>query len=131
MNYGCLMEYDGIEGEVNSCNLNNKLCVVNSVRNLQKIENNSNYSALKISYHLGFLFTKLKKLYRSVQHPITALNLKVSRRYVQDKIYLYELLNQFPRLQACNISPNYLKINRKLIIEEAPYRQDIQFWQTK
>ena len=58
MSYGCLMEYDGIEGEVTSCNLSNKPCVVNLVYNLQKIENNSNYSALKISYHLGFLFIK-------------------------------------------------------------------------
>ena len=94
---------DGIEGEVTSCNLSDKPCVANLVYNLQKIENNSIYSALEISYHLGFLFTKL---YKSVQRLIAALNLQVSRQYVQDKISLYELLNQYPRLQVCKVSLN-------------------------
>ena len=125
------MEYDGIEGEVTSCNLNDKPCVVNLVYNLQKIENNSNYSALKISHHLGFLFIKLKKLYKSVRHLIAALKLEVSRQYVQDKICLYELLNLYLRLQQCKVSPNYLKINRRLFTDEAPYRQDREFWLTK
>ena len=100
MSYGCLMEYDRIEGEVTSCNLSDKPCMVNLVYNLQKTENNSNYSALKISYHLGFLFIKLKKLYKSVRRLITALKLDVSQQYVQDKICLYKLLNLYPCLQT-------------------------------
>ena len=89
---------------------------------LQRIEHHIDYSALKISFCLGLLFKQLKKVYQSIQRLITALHLKVSRQYVQDKISLYELLNLYPRLQACKVSPNYLKINRKVVIDELPYR---------
>ena len=123
--------YQELEGEVNSCNVKDKAGVANLVCKLQKIEHHVNYTALKISFYLGFLFKKLKKVYRSVQRLITALHLQVSRQYVQDKISLYELLNQYPRLHACKVSPSYLKTNRRLFIEEAPYRQDREFWLTK
>ena len=126
-----LSDYEGLEGEVTSCVLLDKVCMVGLIYKLQRIENNSNYSALKISYHLGLLFSKLKKTYRSVKRLMAALKLEVSRQYIQDKISLFALLEQYPRLQTCKVSPNYLKIKRRLIIEELPYRPDCEFWTTK
>lgn len=126
-----LSEYQGLDDQVTSCNLSDKTCVNNLICILQKIENKSDYTNLKISFHLGFLFTKLKKSFRSVKCLIDKLNLQVSRQYVQDKISLFTLLKDYPRLQSCKISPNYLKINRKIILEEIRFREDHQFWQNQ
>ena len=80
------MEYDLLEGEVISCNLGSlhKTCGIElSLQASKRLKITLNNSALKISYHLGFLFTKLKKLYRSVQRMITALKSTSLKKYVQ------------------------------------------------
>ena len=58
-----LSDYRELEGEVTSCNVKDKASMIELVCKLQRIERHIDHSALKVSYHLGLLFAKLKKQY--------------------------------------------------------------------
>ena len=86
---------------------------------------------LKLSYQLGKMFMELKVVKKSIPNMIKSYGLDVSRQYIQEKISIYLLLFDYPRLQDCKVSTSFLIKHRKLFLEEVRCREDCNFWRNQ
>ena len=91
-------------------------------------EKNHNFQCLRSSFNIGKLFSELKAVKKNVKNIIETYNLNISRQFIQEKINLFLLMTDFPRLQQCNVSVNFLKSNKKIFIDEVRFREDLNFW---
>lgn len=112
------------------CNYNDTTEVTGLIGHFIAMENFYNQQNLQTTFYLGKLFARLKTT-KSITKIIKEYRLNVSRQYIQEKISLYLVMFDFPRLQLCKISVNFLKSNKKLFLDEVRFHADCEFWRNK
>ena len=90
-----------------------------------------NQQDLMLTYQLGRIFMELKIVKKSIPKMIKSYQLNVSRQYIQEKISLYFLMFDYPRLQQCKVSTSFLIKHRKMFLEEVRYWEDSDFWRSR
>jgi hypothetical protein len=117
--------------EMVKCDINDNERLHKLVNVCVQMENSNNANNLQLTYLMGKLFVEMKRNKKSVIKLIVFYKLNVSRAYVQEKIGLHLLMHDYPRLQNCKVSPNFLKKIKTLFESEIRYREDYNFWKGK